>query len=464
MKKLIFTICLVSLLLACEDENKKSTTKADKDGLGLIILTTNDITEKSAMLEKFVSEKEKTGFRVLLATENEYAAGNLSGQEKAFAIRKWLRSVHAEYSYLLIIGGSDPDSDDIPYFKVWPRNGSIWGDYQGMDFRSHCTDLLYSELDSSWDENGNGLPGESFSDIGFNGTKLDLQLMTGRIPVYRNIDELDSMLKNIIAYSNAGSDETGYRKKILLPAAMYYFKGETILDYTLEDNDDGAASTEWFIRNVININDGYSVTRLYEKEGQATSAYDCELPLTRENVITEWTRGYGMVFWFGHGLEKGVSRYIWLEDINSDGIPQSNEVAYENFITSADADTIGSTTPAFTVAVSCMVGKTDVADNLTYSLLRSNTSIGVIGSTSLTPGTATDWTDGNSSLDTLSTGADNTGVIFFSELMRGKSAGESWKKALVECGSQNSESIAGRTMLNYYGDPTLGLSALSSGR
>ncbi|MBU1244770.1 hypothetical protein KKD52_17120 [Myxococcota bacterium] len=427
----------------------------------MIVVTTKKIVSQSAKLADFIAAKEDRGYVVDVATEDDYGSAGEEGLPRALAIRAYLQSVHADYSYALLIGNAHADYGDVPMWKVWARHAWSASNCGGfpLDCRSHETDYLYADLTGDWDLNGNGQYGETGLDQGDGGIDLVPELLVSRIPVYfDDYRELDQILTSAIDYGNAAPADIAYRKKALLPAAFYYFKGQEMVGYSFPDDVDGSVITEWFFHRVIESSAGYTATRLYEREGIVTSRLESELALTRENLISAWKDGYGMIFWMGHGLQKEVARVIWTADTNGDGLAQDTEMSSALFIHSDDAESIGSGRPGFVVGVSCEIGSAETYQNLTAMLLLHGAAVGMLGSSSVTPGSVTDWANLESEMELERSGADNIGVLFFQDLIAGKTAGEAIWNAKLQAGTENdSESLAGRTMLNFFGDPTLSL-------
>ena len=446
-----FLILSVFLSLFC------ISLKAGADGKSLLILTGDLVKERSAKLDQFVAAKEARGFTVKVATESDYGAEGLAGQDRGLAIRAWLKNAAKDYRFLLIIADADPDYGDVPFLKVWPRHQFPEGQCAQfpIDCRSCVTDFLYAEITGDWDLNRNGQLGETELDDGPGGIEFESELMVGRIPVYfGEIDDVDVILAKTIAYMSQTQDQVAYRSRILLPAAFFYFRGQPMIT----KDDDGAAITEWFVRHALDGMPGITYTRLYEAEGVVPSAYDFERPLTEENLVDEWSKGYGMVFWAGHGLEKQVARTFWASDDNANDKADGDEVQQPLFIQSSDTANLPNDQPAFVVGVSCEIGSVEVPENLSWSLLAKGGAIGVIGSSSVTPGTLTDYAGDAADLDAANYGADNMGIVFFSSLIEGKTAGEAFfetKKTLGTAGGV--EPYAGKLMLNYFGDPSLTL-------
>lgn len=450
MKKFVFVIILLSFFSVCATATEQS----------LIIVTTDLIKERSAKLDDFIKEKEARGFTVLLATEQDYDTEGLMGVERAEKIREWLKTVASEFSYLLLIGDAHADYGDVPMWRVWPRHSYSDDECGGfaLDCRSFETDVIYGSLNGNWDLNKNGQYGEHELDEGEGGMSYEPDFAVGRIPVYfDDTTELDIILENAINYMNNTADETTYRKKVLLPASFYYFKGQQMTTYTWPYSLDGAESAHWIHHNYFS-GDEITVTTMYEEEGHETSKFDSSIPLTKDNFINEWEKGYGMVMWFGHGLAKMVARTVWDDDANGDDAAQSSEMSAPLLIDSASVLSADYTAPGFVVAVSCEVGSVEVPENLTHSMLLKNAAVGVLSSTNVTPLDGTDYSDLESELDTGKYSENNAGAMMYEGLINGESAAAVISRTRSELGTDGSvEALAGKLMINYYGDPTLTL-------
>ena len=428
---------------------------------GLIIVTTDRIVARSAMLETYITEKEAHGFHVTLVTESDYGAHDLLGLERGLAIRAHLATIAHDYQYALLLGDPDPDWGDFPLFTVWPRHTYSDSECGGfaLDCRACQTDYLYADLTGNWDLNGNGQYGETELDEGSGGIDFDPELYVGRIPVYfDDVRELDQILQNNIDYMNASPEEAAYRSKVLLPASFLYYKGQRMTSYTLYKDVDGAETTEWLVDNILTDATGISWYRMYELEGASPTRYEAEQQLTQESFIEEWHHGYGIVMWVVHGIDTKVARTLWPEDLDLDGAADNDEILSVDLIRSSDASRIGTTTPGFVIPVSCEVGSAEVPGNLTYALLLHNAAIGMIASTSVTPAGSFNWSDPDFIFPTAVLGGDNLGVYFIEQLIAGLPAGQAFYEGKVEIGDEGLvESMAGKMMMNYYGDPSLTL-------
>lgn len=423
----------------------------------LLVLAGEDVAARSSALGPFAEAKRARGWDVTVVSVEETGAAGLAGQGRALAIRAWLASNTAPGSSLLLLGDADPDYGDVPFFRVWPRH-----DYPedqcgpfSIDCRSCLTDYLYGELTGDWDLDGDGALGETGDDEGTGGMEFAAELVVGRIPVVLgNVEDADRALRRAIAYMEADPAAVGWRSRALLAASFFYFRGQPMI---VED-DDGAAITDWFERRTLAAFPEIAATAMYEQEGVVVSAYPSDLPLTQEGFVAEWAQGYGMVFWAGHGLERDVARTVWAEDADGDERADMDEVVQPTLIESADAASLPADRPAFVVGVSCEIGSVEVPDSLAERLLVEGGAVGVVGSTSVTPGSLTDYAGDAAAIDASTFGADNAGIAFFEALASDVPAGAAFDAARRELGTAGGvEPYAGKLMLNYFGDPTLGL-------
>ena len=429
----------------------------------LFVVTTRQIAADSKVLAGYLDHKGALGFEAVLVTEDHYGSDGATGHERAVAIREWLAGsvplVEDGPVYALLVGDAHALYGDVPMFTVWPRHTysptTCLGAF-ALDCRSFESDMPYADLSGDWDQNGDGLWGEHGLDDGPGGLDFEAEALVGRIPVYfGETGPLDQILSRAMAYEAEPPEERAWRDRLLLAASFYYFEGQAMQSYTVPDTIDGAETPEWFVANVLPDHPGVSTTRLYEQEGVVASAYPSELPLTEPGLLDEWSKGYGAVWWFGHGLERSVVRTVWVTDDDGDLLADNSELSAPPLITSQGAATLPAGHPAFVVAVICEVGSAETPNNLAYALLLSGGAVGVVGSTNLTPTDTTDYGDPGSQLDTEGYGATNMGVWFLDALLAGEVASKALFDTKVELGLSGSiESYAGRMMLNYLGDPT----------
>lgn len=428
----------------------------------LIIVTSNSIKQDSANLQKFIAEKEKRGFSVLLATEDDFGGDGVKGQKKAVLIREWLKNIYKDYSFLLLIGDPHPKYGEIPIAQAIPRGEDAPDICERLGLICNVveTDNFYSDLDGSWDGNENGVYGEYEFDFGENGIDYSPELIVGRLPVhYDDVDELDKILDNIIRYMNETKSGTKYRFKTMFASTFVWFEGYNNMGTIREENKDTAEVSEWIIHNVLSQYEETSYTRLYEEEGVVSSQFEYERALTKENFIDEWNNGYGTLFWFGHGQPTAVARTIWYEDKNDNQKGENDEVISVAFLESGDGDKFKGEKPAFVVAESCEVGSIEVPGNITSMLLLHNAAIGIISASNVSDDSNTDWSNVDNAIDEYSYGIEALASYVIQGLLDGESGGAIFAQKRYELAmdTANKRIHENKLMINYFGDPTLTL-------
>jgi len=337
--------------------------QASNSQFDYVIVTTNAIKTGSRELNNFVNHLQNIrGFKVKVVTEDDY--GSATGQQRAVNIRNWLKNNYLTMGikYVLLIGNPDPDdpsnpSDsfgDVPMMMCWPR---VQGDNETP------TDYFYADLTGNWNTDGDNYYGEYAQDTGVDFTP---EVYVGRIPVYDDdYATLDNVLRKTMCYAFSG---TGWRNRIMLPVA--------VSNYANEDNSgwprtDGLDLPKYVVENILPS--GWSHYVLYERAGRdpvpETAPY-YSAPLTRDNVANEWKKGYGVVFWFGHGSSQGAYRKYWSFD-DGDGVPESGEMSWGSFLSSYDAPGLNDSAPSFTFQCSCNNGYPEDRNNLGYALLKN---------------------------------------------------------------------------------------------
>lgn len=424
---------------------------------GLIIVTTKTLEAGSQQLPVFVKEKEKRGFKVLVATEDEYGGEGVVGQEKAVLIRDWLKTVKKDYGYVLLIGYPHRDYGDVPMVRFWSREG-MSGLIPGMNEWAD-TDYFYADLGSDWDKNGDGKFGQP-GEFGAGGVTFHADLIPGRIAVYfDNTDELDSALATAVSFMNHTEEfAAAYRYKFLFPMAIWGFKGMPFIGSNWPEDEDSAGLAEWFIVNYLNDHERVTVARMYEREGYKPSQWESELAVSEENIIAEWSTGYGMVMWGAHGAPDAISRVVWREHEGDGDLPLEGEIDWPTMFTWESAHQVTTDAPAFSVAVSCDVGQSQQPDNLANHLLIGGAAVGMVASSVAGPRSKSFWHDMEAPLDTTTFGDDNVGPLFYINLLAGMAAGEALAAAKSSAGTvMDGETATAKASFNYFGDPTLKL-------
>ena len=408
-----------------------------------VIVTTNTIKTGSSELNNYVNYLQNIrGFKVKVITETDY--GSATGQQRAINIRNWLKNNYLTMGikYVLLIGNPDPDdpsnpSDsfgDVPMMMCWPR-------VQGDD--ETPTDYFYADLTGNWNTDGDDYYGEYAQDTGVDFTP---EVYVGRIPVYDDdYATLDRVLRKTMCYAFSG---TGWRNRIMLPVA--------VSNYANEDNSgwprtDGLDLPKYVVENILPS--GWLHYVLYERAGRdpvpETAPY-YSAPLMRDNVANEWKKGYGVVFWFGHGSSEGAYRKYWSFD-DGDGVPESGEMSWVSFLSSSDAPGLNDSAPSFTFQCSCNNGYPEDRNNLGYALLK-NGAIATVSSSRVSWYIVGYWRPRML--------ADNVeiGYRYVEKLLKNKlSAGAALYEAKAMLPHEDSVWWMNLFDFNLYGDPSISL-------
>jgi hypothetical protein len=434
----------------------------------LAIVTTEELAMNSRVLWRFMDFRRAEGWQVVLMTEAEWDHPTADGpDDRAFRIRAALADRYAEDpgAYLLLIGDPDPEHGDIP--MVFSRPMETWYDWYdewlAEEFERIPTDLIYSDLDSSWDCDGDGRYAEYPDDRDC--TDFGPELYVGRLPIYDgDAADLDVLLTRLLARDMESS--TAYRLDTLFPAALFGMDGSAAAtggEY--EENDDGACIVDAI---AAQLPDAFQagVTRLYEDTGLITSDYEHEGGLSRDEVVDRWNDGRGIVVWCGHGGPNGAYRAYWEGDLDGNGGLDDHECRYPPFLESNDVPALESAHGAFTWHVSCDNGYPEIEDNIGAELLYGGA---VATATASRPamGVTVPWGDTFEPRPDLGT-SSTCGYYYALSLADGYTAGEalSWTKYALPGDGWIDENpgydLTGAAWLtrfefNLYGDPTRSL-------
>ena len=414
--------------------------------IGYVIMVPDALAKKSTQLAKFILHKQKLGFAVTWVRNKDLAAitvGPKAGD--AERMRFWLQQNYKKLNlkYLLIIGNPDPDSKGVPMKMTYAY-------YNNLSYSQITpSDYYYADLTGNWDLDGDGKVGEYPDDEGAGGIDWTPELYVGRIPIYdNNVKAMDRILAKTIAYATDRGDKA-WRQRVLQPAAMLFYEnqyGQT--HYRI----DGATMAKAIWDKCIKPKN-FSHTTLFEEDGVDPSNLKGDIPLTRDNVIKEWRKGYGLVTWFGHGSPEGVYRTIWSTDKDKDKIPDYGEISSPAFLTYDDVAKLDDTRPSVVFHGSCSNGKPEQAYNIGYGLLL-NGAVATVSSTRI----AVVMLGGGYS--TSKSNIFGVEMDFTDLALAGKPLGEALFAAKLKLNEQlGMLTWFTRVQLSLYGDPALTMTA-----
>ncbi|TKJ42741.1 hypothetical protein CEE36_06565 [candidate division TA06 bacterium B3_TA06] len=334
----------------------------------MIILTTDDLKPH---VNRYVSWRESTGFDVRVVTLEEITEST-EGVDTQQKIRNWLREHAADYHYLLIIG----HHWDIPMRTLTLFNNND-DPFNNPDIAPHPSDIYYGDLSKpdfeSWDIDGDGYYGEiedweGTGDV-MDEPDLEMELHMGRINTLL-AQKISNTLERTWLFED--SKDLTYKKRSVLAAGILFY-------FSLEDKDDGGA---WFMEYLMDsrVLTPSLATTLYEKEGDNPSDYDCDLPLTQDNLVATLANAdVGIFVENNHGVSDRFVRCVWYDD-NEDGEAQDSELDWPPGLTSGDAPNLNHTNPNVAFLMSCLNGKPETGTCLAQALLNEG-SVGVVAHT-----------------------------------------------------------------------------------
>ncbi|MCA9671645.1 MAG: hypothetical protein KC503_38870 [Myxococcales bacterium] len=410
---------------------------------GYAIVISDALAKDSKQLAPFIAQKQRLGYAVTVVSDKDRASVQLADPNAGDAVRlrTWLQNNYKPLNlrYVLIVGNPDPRRDGVPMLMTKSLIN------QAANYIPAPSDSFFADLTGDWDVDKDGNYAVYPNDGGNGGVDFAVEVYVGRIPIYDgDVKVLDSILAKTIAYIDEPGDRA-WRKRVLQPAAMLFFDKQ-YGDPT--KRMDGADVADPIYKQVIESH-GLTQTTLYETQGLSISNYTPDIPLTRENLIAEWKKGYGLVTMVGHGSSSGIFRHIWLKDGNKDGIPDYQEVLDPPFFSYDDLIQLDDSRPSIVFHNSCSNGTPEDPTNLGAGLLRH-------GAVATVSSTREAYVVLDSSIFNLV--RDTIGLM-----MQNKSLGEALFVAKEQL-SDKAGAIAWFTRLetSLYGDPSISLVSCSA--
>lgn len=252
----------------------------------MLIITHSNFTDELTPLAEW---KNKKGVKTIIAT-NYSAYEGVDTQEK---IRNMIRSYYEreDLQWVLIAG----DTDIIPIREVYNPDVVLAGEHEdvGGDYYKP-TDYYYAELNGTWDQDEDGIYGESsaYNLNGIDEIEWFPEVYVGRLPASNEVE-----IKNMV-------DKTlKYETNPTIGAWMESFLlGGVISNYPYETEngigEDEARLTSYIISNYVG--NSMELTHLVE----TTSSYEPEVDseaITYSKFVSGINSGNSLAMFAGHG-------------------------------------------------------------------------------------------------------------------------------------------------------------------
>jgi len=391
------------------------------------VIITDESLEDSTIF--FKNWKELLGYSVKIVNTS-WIYSNYNGSDEQVKIRNFLIDKYLVWGieYLLIIGSNDL----IPMrncYNVFTGDNNL------------STDYYYADLNSNWDSDGDGLYAEYNED---ENPDFIAEILVGRIP----LDEPNKVKQFCQKTINYEKDQGDWKKKTLLIGAITNFENEVGLG---QDKTDCASLMEMLWDDIYQPN-GFSRITMYEQNGLEPSDFNSDYPLTRDNLLTYISEGYGIINWGSHGLSNSSIRKWWENDYNINFVPDINEIEREYYITSSDSFILNDEKPSVIFSCSCSNSDPNDPNNLGTSLIENGAVI-FIG--------ATEYSYYNYGWDHKNDGGSMTIDYYFFDnyINQQKTCGKAFYDTLFNCWNDRDIPSIYENMLvfNLFGDPSISL-------
>ncbi len=286
-----------------------------------------------------------------------YNYSDYEGRDKAEKIRNMIKSFYSSHNIRWVLLAGDADENLIPIRYVYnPDTAEIEGEseYSNWDEYYKPTDFYYSDLSGTWDDNGNGIFGESAAKSGsVDEISWIPEVYVGRLPA-NNPLELSLMINKTLNYEKAMNIGNWMNRMLLAGGISSYNPPE-----------DEARLTEYIWQNYV-LSD-MNFTHLTK----TTSSFSPTAPpllnqlggLNNTSFRNNLNSGYSTIIFAGHG---DPTRFT--------------DATSENFYSNTDA--LSSTNinmPSLVYADVCTTASYDKGDDSIGERLIKQSNSGAIG-------------------------------------------------------------------------------------
>jgi len=234
--------------------------------------------------------KTKTGLTTVVRTMDWIKSNYPQGVDAAETVRNFIQDAVSKWGTAFVLLGGDTDIVPIRY-----------GHTQFFGTEEIPTDLYYTDLDGTWDADGDALFGEGYFGPFFPGDNVDLypDVWVGRIPT-TNATEAGIAVGRALTYQQ--NPPRGYQTDMLLLGEVLFPQTWTL---SQEADYDGGVICE----AVYDLGlPQFHFVKLYENH----TAFPGALEETKSTVIDSINAGFGLVHHVGHG-------YINVMSVGKDG-------------------------------------------------------------------------------------------------------------------------------------------------
>jgi len=266
----------ITIAINYEPNNLPDTVQSHQRPEGLqggnfkYLVITN--SEMDSVFQRLCHWKTKKGIKAVTRSVN-WITSNYPGRDNPEKIRNYLKTLYPDSGLIwLLLGG---DVGVVPIRKAYAMPCSAF--FHSREDSLPC-DLYYSDLDGTWDFNGNNVFGEVADSV-----DLFPDIFVGRAPV-NNQAQARAFVNKIINYEK--NPPLDYMKKALFAAEILWSNPYT----------DGGVSKDWIDSQYLPLRFD-PITKLYERLGN----------LNPGAVISAINNGKNLINHNGHGWIDAMS-------------------------------------------------------------------------------------------------------------------------------------------------------------
>jgi hypothetical protein len=303
--------------------------------------------------------KNSVGVKTIILSNYSSYQGN----DDAERIRNMIKDYYEKYHirWVLLAG----DTDVIPVRYVYNPDVIIYKDseYSTWNDTYKPTDFYYASLEGTWDQDGDGIYGESpvYNANGKDEIDWTPEVYVGRFPA-SNAIELQIMVNKTLKYESNPYNGTWMNRMLLAGGVSSYYN-----QYTDTYDEDEARLTQFIWQNYTLGN------MLFTHLIKTTGSFTANIPptpnvqddLDDSSFTNEVNRGYSTIIIAGHGDP---------ENINN---AKPHQIT---FFTSTDAlNTVNYNMPSLFYSDACTTSSYDMGDNSIGERMIKQKDAGAIG-------------------------------------------------------------------------------------
>jgi len=258
--------------------------KGLQDTVEMVVVTQSSFAPYFEDLRRW---KEEKGIRCeIVLLDSIYAS--YSGRDNPEKIRNFIKDYYNNKGLIYVLLGGQADFENgeeiVPRRDVYYLTSGA-GYYTDED--TIPSDLYYSDLDGTWDEDGDNIFGELEDNV-----DMYPDVIVGRFPV-KNISQLSNLVNKVLTYEQ--NPPSGYVTNLVLPATelfwLYNYWGDTVNNAIAD----------------ISPTPPWNDVKLYESLGN----------LSTSTFLNAINNGAGFSHYSAHGNEYGCSDFVTINDLSN---------------------------------------------------------------------------------------------------------------------------------------------------